>query len=131
MAARWPIQRSLPVAATGAAGFPGKGGFCETGGVVRNQLGFGRIEDRDALAFDLREETRFLVPDDFGDAGDQDRMAAGAGGVNAADNPFGIPDKYPRPGRPIVCALPVQKLLSWKRQVYSSKISVRESPRHR
>ena len=51
--------------------FQVKLGLSELRRVIGDQRGLGRIEDLDPFALDLCEEPRFLVPDDFGDAGDQ------------------------------------------------------------
>ena len=51
--------------------FQVKLGLSELRRVIGDQRGLGRIEDLDPFALDLGQESRFLITDDFGDAGDQ------------------------------------------------------------
>lgn len=70
----------------------------EAGGAVGNQRGVGGVQHLD-LQFQLGEEDGFPFADEFGHSDAEELLAAGGGGVHAADHPLRVPDQDPRAGR--------------------------------
>ena len=69
----------------------------EAGGAVGDQRGLRGVEDLD-LPFQSGQEDRLAFADEFGHADAEELLAAGGGGVHAADHPLRVADDDPGAG---------------------------------